>query len=124
LKLADGIQGFGRGGAVHVSNGSLLLFLPLIILILASVTILIEIVAAPETRRTDVVGLITGIVPFIGLTYFLNLAGRQAFQALGAGSYWILVAAGILFVASFDHAPASSGSDTPSKDTFETSGGF
>jgi hypothetical protein len=102
----------------------LLLFLPLVILILASVTILIEFVASPETRRTDVAGLITGIVPFIGLAYFLNLAGRQGFQALEVGSYWILAAAGILFVASFDHAQESSGGGTTNPDPFETSSGF
>jgi hypothetical protein len=124
LKLADGIQVFGRAGAAHAPTESLLLFLPLVILILALITILTEIAASPETRRTDIAGLITGIFPFIGLAYFLNLAGRQGFQALEVGSYWILTAGGILFVASFDHAPASIGGDTSSKDTFETSGGF
>jgi heme/copper-type cytochrome/quinol oxidase subunit 1 len=120
LKLAD----FRRVVGGHGSTETLLVFLPLVILILAPITILTEIAASPETRRTDIAGLITGVAPFIGLAYFLGLAGQQGFQALEVGSYLTLAAAGILFVASFDHASASGGTGTSGKDTLDTSSGF
>jgi hypothetical protein len=121
MGFTNEVIGFGRPRTPAISNDALLVLLPAVILILAIVTILVEIGASPANRRVNIPGLITGVVPFVGLTGFLSLAGQDAFRALEVGSYWTLIAAVGLFVASFDHSATPATITTPDVDT---TGGF
>ena len=91
-ELAQGFRSFGSAVGIKQDPRSLFFLLPYLIPILAFSTI-INLLGQSVPKKTDILAVITGIAPILGLIYGLSQVGLDLFQGLAVGAYWTLTAA-------------------------------